>query len=242
MGFPFLLTQFNRGISKRGGTRYFATILPSGEKVERELSPVEREFINVKEAQFSKFGLYRKKTTNEETLYKLFQLAQPGNKMDYAACVFAMNHFYNFGVEMNHHDFTNRWLATAVETGRIDEAVAIVKLWNTWLSCPPRIEFVEILMGMVNAGQSRELLAAIRENWQMPLSVCSYVTVISKELAQSGNALEGFVLWEDACKMDLSLPASLGKILVERLLEDGFTVEAKSVQASLQKHSIGGLY
>ena len=218
----------------------FATILPSGEKVEIELSPVEREFVNVKEGEFSKLGLYRKKQTNEATLYRLFQLAQSGNKQDYAACVFAINHFYNFGVKIEHRDFTNRWLATAVETGRIDEAVQIVKLWNTWLPCPPRIELVEILIGMVNIAQSRDLLASVRQNWQMPLSGRAYNIVIAKELSTSDPAapFEAFIVWKDAQQMNVSLSVVIQESLQDRLLKAELASEADEVGAVLQTQSI----
>ena len=236
--FPKVFRQVGTFIGSQSSVRSFGSILPSGEKVERELSPVEREFINVKDAEFSKLGLYRKETTNEATLYKLFQLAQSGNKFDYAACVFAINHFYNFGVELNHYDFTNRWIAVAVETGRLDEAVAIVKLWPTWLSCPPRIELVDVLIGMVKPDQSRELLASIRENWQMPLSSRSYATVIRNALSEVNDA---YRIWEDAVSMDVILPMSIQRELSLKLSESGRQEEADKVESVMQKQSIGGI-
>ena len=224
--------------------RRFSTILPTGEKAERELSSVEREFINIKDSQFSKLGLYRKKITNEQTLYKLLQLAQPRNKSDYAACVFAMNHFYNFGVKIEHHDFTNRWLATAVETSRLDEAVQIVKLWNTWLPCPPRIELVNILIGMVKIEQSRDLLKTIRENWQMPLSPTAYSIMIAKEIAISSdhpNSLnEALTVWNDAQSMNVVLPLAIQKSFVTSLRRQGKTTEARRVEEVINMQCIGG--
>jgi hypothetical protein len=224
--------------------RRFSTILPTGEKAERELSSVERELIKMKDSEFSKLGLYRKKITNEKSLYKLFQLAQPRNKSDYAACVYAINHFYNFGVKIEHHDFTNRWLATAIETSRLDEAVQIIKLWNTWLPCPPRIELVNILIGMVKIEQSRELLKSIRENWQMPLSPTAYSIVIAKEIALSSNqpnALnEAFLVFEDARSMNVLLPMHIQKSLADFLRERGMLREAHFVEEELEKQSLGG--
>ena len=199
--------------------RFFSTILSTGEKVDREMTPLEREIVNVKEAQFSKLGLFKKNVTNESTIYKLFQMAQPGNKSDYAACVYALNHFYNFGVDLSHHDLTNRWLATAVETGRVDEAVAIVKLWHTWLPCPPRIELVESLIGVVKPAQSRELLQAIRENWQIPLSARAYTIVIAKQISigDDKSLSDAVQIWDDAVMMDVALPAELGHALISKL-------------------------
>ena len=227
------------------GRRAFSTILPTGEKVERELSPLEREFVNIKEAEFSKLGLYKKAKTNEATLYRLFQLAQPRNKLDYAACVYAMNHFYNFGIEIDHYDFTNRWLATAIETGRVDEAVQIVKLWNTWLPMPPKIGLVELLIGMVKIQQSRELLKAVRENWQMPMSPTAYTIVISKELASSENdpeaVKEAFAVWEDALMMDVALPSRLHAMLADKLAAGGFSSEAETVSRASIQQALGGI-
>jgi hypothetical protein len=226
-----------------GRVRRFSTILPSGEKAERELSALEREFINIKEAEFSKLGLYRKEKTNEASLYKLFQLAQPRNKQDYSACVFAINHFYNFGVDISHHDFTNRWLATAIETSRVDEAVQIVKLWNTWLPCPPRIELVNILIGMVKIEQSRELLKSIRENWQIPLSPTAYTTVIAKEVGalteeSHDSLIEALTVWRDAQAMDVTLPTDIHQLLVEKLESRNLIDEAHEVKLVIQEQDI----
>jgi len=206
-------------VQRKASIRGFSTILLTGEKAEREMSTLEREIVNIKEAEFSKLGLFNKKVTDERTLYKLFQMAQPKNKTDYSACVYAINLFYNFGVDISHYDFTNRWLATAIETGRVDEAVNIVKLWHTWLPCAPRIELVESLIGMVKIDQSRELLQSIRENWKMPLSSRSYTIVISKELANSDESspLEALAVWEDAVQMDVVLPEKLGYALITKL-------------------------
>lgn len=221
--------------------RRFSTILSTGEKVEREMTPLEREIVNVKEAQFSKLGLFRKNATNEATLYKLFQMIQLGNKSDYSACVYAMNHFYNFGVEISHFDFTNRWLAVAIETGRVDEAVNIVKLWHTWLPCPPRIELVESLIGMAKLEQSRELLKAIRENWQMPLSSRAYTIVISKLVRQGDeNSLKDATqIWTDAVNMDLVLPTDLGELLISKC-QDSRPVESGVIRDSLNRWIPGG--
>ena len=221
--------------------RRFSTILSTGEKVEREMTPLEREIVNVKEAQFSKFGLFKKNVTNEATLYKLFQMIQPGNKSDYAACVYAINHFYNFGVEISHFDFTNRWLAVAVETGRLDEAVNIVKLWHTWLPCPPRIELVESLIGMVKVEQSRELLKAIRENWQIPLSPRAYTIVISKLVRQGDETSikDAINIWKDAVEMEVILPYELGEMLISKC-QDPFPTESDAIRDSLNRWAPGG--
>ena len=221
--------------------RNFSTILSTGEKVERELTTLEREIVNLKESQFSKLGLFKKNVTNEASLYKLFQMAQPGNKTDYSACIYAMNHFYNFGVNISHYDFTNRWLATAVETGRVDEAVSIVKLWNTWLPCPPRIQFVESLMGMIKSEQSRELLKAIRENWQMPLSARAYTIVIAKQLAK-GEAVcitDALDIWRDAVDMGVVLPSELGERLISKF-KDTEPGVCEEIHETLRRWSPGG--
>jgi hypothetical protein len=222
-------------------SRNFSTILSTGEKVEREMTPLEREIVNVKESQFSKLGLFKKNVTNEASLYKLFQMAQSGNKSDYSACIYAINHFYNFGVHISHYDFTNRWLAMAVETGRVDEAVSIVKLWNTWLPCPPRIEYVESLMGMVKVEQSRELLKAIRENWQMPLSARAYTIVIAKQLAKGEDTLikDALQIWRDAVSMGVVLPIELGESLLSRFKDTDPDVCAE-IRETLIRWSPGG--
>lgn len=205
------------------------------------MTPLEREIVNVKEEQFSKLGLFKKNVTNEATLYKLFQMIQPGNKTDYSACVYAMNHFYNFGVEISHFDFTNRWLATAVETGRVDEAVNIIKLWHTWLPCPPRIEYVESLMGMVKVEQSRELLKAIRENWQMPLSSRAYTIVISKLLRKGdeNSLVDAVRIWDDATNMDVVLPTELGEILISKC-RDSQPSDCDKIQQTINRWTPGG--
>jgi hypothetical protein len=219
--------------------RWFSVILSTGEKVEREMSTVEREIVNLKEYEFSKLGLFKKKQTNEKTLYKLFQMAQPKSKSDYAACVYAVNHFYNFGVSMDHHELANRWLATAVETGRIDEAVELVKLWQTFLPTPPKIEVINVLIGMVKIQQSRDILKAIRENWQIPLSSYAYTTVIAKELGRRfvdpDSVREAFVVWQDACKMDVVLPIELNECLLEELKNS--PDEAECVRKVMQEQT-----
>lgn len=229
----------------RVSRRRFSTILPSGEKAERELSLLEREFKNIKESEFSNLGLYRKGTTNEFTLYKLFQMAQPGSKADYSACVFAVNHFYNFGLGFNHFEFASRWLSTAIETSRVDEAVAIVKTWPTWLPNPPSPDLVAILIGMVKVEQSRDLLKAVRENWQMQLSPVSYTTVIAKELAlvdlDPNAVMEAYVIWKDATSMEVVLPGSLGDLLSSSLRTAGKIAEATEVESDVRLTSIGGL-
>jgi hypothetical protein len=219
--------------------------LPSGEKAERELSQLEREFLHIKESEFSKLGLYKKTTTNEATLFKLFQSAQPRNKADYSACVFAMNHFYNFGVDFNHFEFASRWLSTAIETSRVDEAVEIVKTWHTWLPHPPRPELIDILVGMVKIEQSREIVTAMRENWQMQLSPTSYTILIAKEIGlcnvDPAAALEAFAVWKDAVSMEVRLPEALGVLLASRLKELGRMEEAVEVQATVQRTCTGGI-
>jgi hypothetical protein len=238
----FLMWNITRTYIGRRNKRSFSTILSTGEKVEREMSMLEREIVNVKEANFSKLGLYNKRVTDEGTLYKLFQMAQPNNKTDYSACVYAMNHFYNFGVQISHHDFTNRWLSVAVETGRVDEAVSIVKLWNTWLPCPPRIELVESLMGMVKLEQSRDLLKSIRENWRIPLSSRAYTIVISKEIANASEdeqaVMEAYRVWKDAVEMNVVLPRELGDSLAKHLADAGKTNEADSVNTTMVRWGI----
>lgn len=225
--------------------RRFSTILPSGEKVERELSPVEREFVNLKQTHFSRLGLYRKENTNEATLYKLFQMAQPQNKLDYSACVFAMNHFYNFGVGLEQYDITNRWLALAIEAGRINEAVQIIKLWNTWLRSPPSIELVEIVIQMVRLEQSRDMLKTIRECWQLPLSPQAYTCVISKELALSASdarsIIEAYSVWKDAMLMDVILSSSIHSSLSDSLQRVGELEKANEVALMRDQQSIDGL-
>jgi hypothetical protein len=224
----------------RTSARNFSTILPSGEKAERELSAVEREFMSMKESQFSKLGLYRKRQTNVGSLMKLFQLAQSGSKSDYAACLYCVNHFYNFGVEIDHHDFASRWLALAIETSRIDEAVEIVRTYNTWLSSPPRVELINVLIGMVKSEQARDLLKTIRENWQIPLSPTAYTTVISRLLAQ-GEVTDALAVWKDAFLMDVKLQDKLFSILTDRLIKQGMLEEAESVESSALKQRVGGL-
>lgn len=217
-----------------------STILPSGEKVERELSAVEREFINIKDTQFSKLGLYRKKTTNVRSLMKLFQLAQPGNKNDYAACMYCVNHFYNFGIEFDHHEFASRWLALAVETSRVDEAVEIVKTYNTWLASQPRVELINILMGMVKVEQARDLLKAVRENWQIPLNPTSYHIVISRLLSEN-SVDDAFAIWKDAVHMDVALATSINNDLRAKLSAAGKEEEAAHVALVSLREQPGGL-
>ena len=225
----------------RRSLKRFSTILPSGEKAERELSAVEREMVNIKESQFSKLGLYRKKNTNAKTLIKIFQLAQSGNKNDYAACMYCVNHFYNFGVEINHHDFVNRWLALAVETSRVDEAVQIVKTYNTWLSSPPKIELINILMGMVKLDQCKDLLKSIRENWQIPLNPTSYNIVISRLLDEVEDVKEAFAIWNDARFMDVILSERLCLRLVKSLRDASMDSEASLVETTLTAWLPGGM-
>ena len=220
--------------------RRFSTILPSGEKAERELSAVEREMVDIKEARFSKLGLY-KKETNVGTLMKIFQLAQPGNKNDYAACMYSVNHFYNFGVSMDHHDFSNRWLALAVETSRVDEAVQIVKTYNTWLGTPPKIELINILMGIVKIDQARDLLKSIRENWQIPLNPTSYHIVISRLLQENGSISDAFTIWDDARHMDIVIGERINQALVDKLREAGMQTEAGVVEETAISWLPGGL-
>lgn len=225
----------------RRSFKRFSTILPSGEKAERELSAVEREMVNIKESQFSKLGLYRKKNTNVKTLMKIFQLAQSGNKNDYAACMYCVNHFYNFGVEINHHDFVNRWLALAVETSRVDEAVQIVKTYNTWIGSPPKVELINILMGMVKLDQCKDLLKSIRENWQIPLNPTSYNIVISRLLDEGGDVKEAFAIWNDARFMDVVLSERLCLRLVKSLRDASMDSEAILVETTLASWLPGGM-
>ena len=229
----------------RISNRRFSTILPTGEKVERELSLTERELVNLKQKEFSKLGLYRKKVTNEASLFKLFQMAQPRSKTDYSACLYAMNHFYNFGVSMEHHDLTNRWLSLAVESGRVDEAVQIVKLWNTWLPAPPNIKLVNILIQMVKIEQSRDLLKTIRECWQLPLSPSAYTCVIAKELASRSNScsgvLEAYIVWKDAIHMDVVLSENITHSLWTSLRDIGESKKAHEVENVMIRQSIGGI-
>jgi hypothetical protein len=223
--------------------RRFSTILPSGEKAERELSAVEREMVNLKEAEFSKLGLYRKRTTNVKTLMKLFQLAQPRNKSDYAACMYSVNHFYNFGVEFDHPDFTNRWLALAIETSRVDEAVEIVKTWHTWLPHPPRIELVNVLMGMVKEDQAVELMKAVRENWQMPVLPSSYTVVLSRllESSEAEKVSEAYDIWRDSVAMDVALDSRTHRMLENSLRECSRTEDADHVHRISIQQAPGGL-
>lgn len=229
---------------RRSRISRFSTILPSGEKAERELSAVEREFVNVKESQFSKLGLYRKSKTNVSTLYKLFQLAQPRNKSDYAACLYSMNHFYNFGVSFEHHDFANRWLALAVETSRVDEAVEIVKTWHTWLSHPPRVELVNVLIGMVKPEQAVDLLTAVRQNWQMPLSSITYSVVIGKLLGHTQTDAECFdralMCWRDAVAMDVVLSPACHQLVAAAMESCGRLDDAANVRVVAQTQIPGG--
>lgn len=222
----------------------FSTILPSGEKAERELSAVEREFSHVKESQFSKLGLYRKNKTNVSTLYKLFQLAQPRNKTDYSACVYSMNHFYNFGVSFEHYDFANRWLALAVETSRVDEAMEIVKTWHTWLAHPPRLELVNVLIGMVKPKQAVELLKAVRENWQMPLSSTTYSVVIGKLLGNTQTDPESlesaYICWKDAVSMDVALSGPCHELVERAMKSCGRSDDAAKVRLVAQNQIAGG--
>jgi pentatricopeptide repeat protein len=224
----------------RRATRRFSTILPSGEKVERELSAVEREFVNLKETQFSKLGLYRKRNTNVRSLMKLFQQALPGNKNDYAACMYCVNHFYNFGVEFEHHEFTSRWLALAVETSRVDEAIEIVRTYHTWLGTPPRIELINTLMGMVKVEQARDLLKAVRENWQMPLTPTSYNIVISRLLAQD-SVDDALSVWKDSLYMDVVLGEKINHELRLKLLAASRDDDAAHVARVTMMQQSGGL-
>lgn len=221
--------------------RSFSVILSTGEKAEREMTPVEREVVNIKEYQFSKLGLYKKKESNETTLYKLFQMAQPKVKSDYSACLYAINHFYNFGISLDHHELADRWLATAVETGRIDQAVELVKYWHTFLRVPPSSSIINVLVGMVKIEQSRELLKAIRENWNIPLSPYAYSILISKELGRrftdTNSVQEAYIVWSDAVMMDVVLPEELSKSLHDLLLERSLTKEAEIVESLIQQQS-----
>lgn len=223
--------------------RAFSVILSTGEKVEREMTSAEREVVNMKEYQFSKLGLYKKDITNVATLYKLFQLALPKVKSDYSACLYAVNHFYNFGVPIDHHELGSRWLATAVETGRVDEAVELVKYWHTFLRNPPALDLIELLVGMVGIEQSRELLKSIRENWNIPLSAYAYSTLISKEIgvrfSDPESVREAFVVWEDAWRMSVLLPAEVSRLLVDALLVKNMSEEANVVLNQLSRENVG---
>lgn len=229
----------------RAARRFFSTILPTGEKAERELSSVEREFLNIKESHFSRLGLYRKKETNYLAILKLFQLAQRGRKADYSACLFAVNHFYNFGVELDNHELTSRWLALAIEVGRLDEAVQVIKLWNAWLSSPPSIKLVEIVIQMVRVEQSRDLLKSIRECWQLPLSEQAYASVISKEIAlgrsDSKGILEAYLVWNDSKLMDVILPSKTLYSLSCALKSIGEFEKADEINFHILQESLGGL-
>lgn len=218
--------------------RHFSTILVTGEKCERELSTVERDIINNKESNFSKLGNYNKRTVNESLLYKFFQTANKSNDSDYSAVVYAINQFYNFGVKIDNCEFASRWLSLAVEMEKMDEAVEIAKLWGTWLSCPPRIELLELLIKLIKDPSIRySILKAMREDWRVPLSPTAYYSVIANE----PNAMNAFVVWRDATEMGIVLNNNLIiKKLIIKLKENNLINEMNEIIDKTESESIGG--
>jgi hypothetical protein len=203
---------FSSNMLTRAVCRRFATILPTGEKVEREMSNLEREIMRVRESEFSKLGLYRKMVTNEKSLYRLFDMAHKGSKVDYSACMYAMNMFYNFGVEFNDPEFTSRWLTLAMNTGRFGEAVDIIKFYNTWLPHPPRSDLICRVMEKVRIDQTREILKSVRLNSQIEVIPKYYEILINKELNEMNDEIalnEILILLKDLKQFNFNINLEL---------------------------------
>lgn len=168
-------------------------------------------------------------------LFDVWRSASIGSPTGYRCGLAAMNVLYNFGHPFTHTQVTDRLLAFAMLHNQMAEAQKAVKLFKHWLPYPPKSATIEALLDhLVAHGEvkkARHLLAAVRSNWQLSLRGSLYDKTIRSllRLPSPSGVAEAAVVYADAHRMRVELPASLHAHFLDAVLEELEKLDRKSV-------------